>query len=171
MARAVATQVPVVLAGGLDPASVAQALLDVPAIGVDVSSGVERRRTNGARPSKDPFRVALFVKRANAARADQPTIAFGPQPVDPGLLEADEQGRWGLERAFGGRFVPETLMAALLELEAAYARIRRDPAFWAELRELLVHYVGRPTPVYRADHLAAELERLTARPPATCGST
>jgi tryptophan synthase beta subunit len=92
-------------------------------------------------------------------------VPFAPQPVDPGLVEPDEHGRWGIDRAFGGRFVPETLIAALQELETAYERIRRDPAFWADLRELLVAYVGRPTPVYRADRLAAELERRTGRTP------
>jgi tryptophan synthase beta subunit len=164
IARAVATQLPVILAGGLDAANVAQALLDIPAIGVDVSSGVEPHSTVG-RPVKDRLRVALFVKRAQGARVDRPTVAFGPQPVDPGLIEADEHGRWGVERDFGGRFVPETLMAALLDLEAAYLALREDPAFWADLRELLVRYVGRPTPVYRADRLAAELERRTGREP------
>jgi tryptophan synthase beta chain len=165
LARAIATQVPVILAGGLDAANVARALLDVPAIGVDVSSGVEPRDVAAHRPSKDPLKVALFVKRANAARQDRPTVASGPQPVDASLIDADEHGRWGIGRAFGGRFVPETLMAALLELEIAYGRIREDPAFWAELRELLVGYVGRATPVYRADRLAAELERRTGRTP------
>jgi tryptophan synthase beta subunit len=164
VARAIAERVPVVLAGGLTPANVAGALLDVPAIGVDTSSGVEQPRTGG-RPAKDPLKVALFVKRANAARLDLPTVPFGPRPLDAGLLEADEAGRWGLERQFGGRFVPETLMAALLELEAAYHQLKRDPVFWAELRELLTTYVGRPTPIYRADRLAAELERRAGRKP------
>jgi tryptophan synthase beta subunit len=165
IARAIADRVPVVLAGGLTAANVGQALLDVPAIGVDTASGVEPSPRPKGRPYKDPLAVALFVKRANAARMDLPTVAFGPRPVDPGLLEADAAGRWGTDRSFGGRFVPETLMAALLELEAAYVELRRDPTFWAELRELLDTYVGRPTPVYRADRLAAELERRTGRAP------
>ncbi len=164
-ARAIADRVPVILAGGLTAANVRGALLDVAAIGVDVSSGVEPRPKPKGRPYKDPLAVALLVKRANAARMDLPTVPFGPRPVDPGLLEADEAGRWGTDRSFGGRFVPETLMAALLELEAAYEEIRRDPTFWAELRELLNTYVGRPTPIYRADRLAAELERRTGREP------
>jgi tryptophan synthase beta subunit len=164
-AQAIADRVPVVLAGGLDAANVRQALLDVPAIGVDVSSGVEPKPRPKGRPYKDPLAVALLVKRANAARMDRPTVPFGPRPVDPGLLEADEAGRWGVDRSFGGRFVPETLMAALLELEEAYLDIKQDPAFWAELRELLDTYVGRPTPIYRADRLAAELERRTGREP------
>ena len=58
--------------------------------------------------------------------------------VELGLLEPDARGRWGLDRAFGGRFVPETLMSALLDLEAAYAALRQEPAFWAELREPVV---------------------------------
>jgi tryptophan synthase beta chain len=144
---------------------VAEALIDVPAIGVDVSSGVEPRPRRPGRPAKDPFAVALFTKRASAARLDRPTVAFGPRPVDPGLLDADEQGRWGIERSFGGRFVPETLMAALLDLEVAYQELRQDPAFWAEFRDLLARFVGRPTPVYRADRLAAELERRSGREP------
>jgi tryptophan synthase beta subunit len=165
LARAAASRWPVVLAGGLDAANVAGALIDIPAIGVDVSSGVEPRPRPQGRPPKDPFRVALFVKRAAAARLDRPTVAFGPRPVDIGLLDPDVQGRWGTDRGFGGRYVPETLMAALLDLEAAYKALRDDPAFWAELRDLGHRYVGRPTPIYRADRLAAELERRAGREP------
>ncbi|MFQ5993098.1 MAG: tryptophan synthase subunit beta [Nitrospiraceae bacterium] len=59
--------------------------------------------------------------------------------------------------AFGGRYVPETLMPALLELEQAYAKARRDRAFRAELETYLARYVGRPTPLYHAGHLSAKL--------------
>ncbi len=164
-ARAIASRVPVILAGGLSAANVADALIGIPAIGVDTSSGVEPSPRPEGRPSKDSLKVALFVKRAHAARLDRPTVPFGPRPVHPGLLEADDRGRWGLDRSFGGRFVPETLMAALLDLEAAYAELKHDPSFWAEFRELLTTFVGRPTPVYRADRLAAELERRSGRTP------
>jgi tryptophan synthase beta chain len=176
LAAEVARQVPVVLAGGLDPATVGPALLEVPAVGVDVASGVEagpgpagmgrglggrsRRRDAGeagGRPVKDPLRVALFVKRARAARFDRPTVPSRPTPVHPGLLEADAAGKWGPDRTFGGRFVPETLVAALEELASAYTELRDDPAFWAELRDLLATYAGRPTPLYRADALAGEV--------------
>ena len=96
LAAAVAREVPVVLAGGLNPANVADALRSIPATAVDVASGVERPREPGIRPVKDPLRVALFIKRARAARDDRPNIAFGPTPVHPGLLDADASvdGGW-----------------------------------------------------------------------------
>ena len=58
---------------------------------------------------------------------------------------------------FGGKFVPETLMAALDELEAAYEAARADQAFWDELDGLLNDYVGRPTPIYFARNLTEKL--------------
>ena len=58
---------------------------------------------------------------------------------------------------YGGRFVAETLMPALEELAQAYAAIQQDPTFQAELNELLEHYVGRETPLYRARRLSAEV--------------
>ena len=58
---------------------------------------------------------------------------------------------------YGGTFVAETLQAALAELRAAYDACRKDPAFQAELAYELEHYVGRPSPVYHAKRLSAEL--------------
>lgn len=66
----------------------------------------------------------------------------------------DSAGRYG---AFGGRYVPETLMSALHELEAAYAAARVDPAFWVELEAYLRDYVGRPSPLYLAERLTSRL--------------
>jgi len=63
----------------------------------------------------------------------------------------DRRGHFG---PFGGRYVPETLMTPLLELEAAYQAARRDPAFRARLRALQAEYVGRPTPLYLAERLS-----------------
>jgi tryptophan synthase beta chain len=63
-------------------------------------------------------------------------------------------GRFG---AYGGRYVPETLMAALEELEHAYAQAQADPLFHAELDSLLSDYAGRPTPLYLASRLTSQL--------------
>jgi len=62
----------------------------------------------------------------------------------------DERGRFG---QFGGRYVPETLIPALVELEAAYEWFRADPGFRQELEYYQRHYVGRPTPLYHARRL------------------
>src|SRR5437867_12742332 len=66
--------------------------------------------------------------------------------------DPDARGYFG---EFGGRFVPETLVEPVEELERAYFAARDDAAFGAELSQLLKEYVGRPTPVY-------EVKRLTA---------
>ncbi len=169
LAAAVAREVPVILAGGLGPGTVGGALLAVPAVGVDVASGVEAPRRPGERPRKDPLAVALFAKRARGARLDRPNAPSGPSPVHPGLVEADAGGHWGVERDFGGRFVPETLVGALEQLEGAWAALRHDPVFWAELRELLARFAGRPTALYRADRLAAAVLAEAARLRAAAG--
>ncbi len=62
----------------------------------------------------------------------------------------DEQGRFGI---FGGRFVAETLMPLILELEQAYEAAKKDPGFQAELDDLNEHYAGRPSPLYFAERL------------------
>ena len=66
----------------------------------------------------------------------------------------DDRGRFGI---FGGRFVAETLMPLIRDLETAYRSAQHDPQFDAELRHLHTHYVGRPSPLYLADRLTAEL--------------
>ena len=66
----------------------------------------------------------------------------------------DERGHFGI---FGGRFVAETLMPLILELEQAYAAAKADPAFQAEMNGHLAHYVGRPSPLYLAERLSAHL--------------
>ena len=66
------------------------------------------------------------------------------------LMFPDVKGYFG---EFGGRFVPETLMYALEELEDKYSRLKKDPAFSKELKSLLKEYAGRPTPLYFARNL------------------
>ena len=65
--------------------------------------------------------------------------------------QPDQNGFYG---RFGGRFVPETLMTAVLELEKAYRESQADPSFQAELDQLLKQYVGRETPLYYAKNLS-----------------
>jgi tryptophan synthase beta chain len=68
--------------------------------------------------------------------------------------QPDQGGHFG---PYGGRYVPEVLMAPIEELEAAYLAARQDPAFQAELADLLRNYAGRPTPLYFAKRLTREL--------------
>ncbi|MFY8114920.1 MAG: tryptophan synthase subunit beta, partial [Rhabdaerophilum sp.] len=66
----------------------------------------------------------------------------------------DDNGRFGL---FGGRFVAETLMPLILELQKAYEAAKGDPAFHAEMSNMLTHYVGRPSPLYFAERMTEHL--------------
>ena len=70
--------------------------------------------------------------------------------------DPDARGYFG---EFGGRFVPETLVEPIEELERAYFAARDDPDFLAELDGLLKHYVGEPTPVYEATRSDARRRR------------
>ncbi len=70
-------------------------------------------------------------------------------PYDP-----DENGHFG---KFGGRFVPETLMPILEDLDEAYSRVRFDRDFWSEVDYYYKHYVGRPSALYFAENLSREL--------------
>jgi tryptophan synthase beta chain len=76
--------------------------------------------------------------------------------VEKTLFESvpDSDGRFGI---FGGKFVSETLMAALAELEAVYRKLAADPAFQRELDEDLAQYVGRPSPLYEAKRWSASI--------------
>jgi tryptophan synthase beta chain len=71
----------------------------------------------------------------------------------------DERGHFGL---FGGRFVAETLMPLILDLERAYAEAKADPAFASEMVFHLTHYVGRPSPLYFAERLTAHCRDMAA---------
>jgi tryptophan synthase beta chain len=68
--------------------------------------------------------------------------------------KAPQRGRFG---KFGGRYVPETLIGALDELVAAYEQAQQDPGFRRDLEYLLTTFVGRPTPLYKAERLGAEV--------------
>ncbi|MDB9510557.1 tryptophan synthase subunit beta [Kamptonema animale CS-326] len=72
--------------------------------------------------------------------------------TETSVQRPDSLGRFG---KFGGKYVPETLMPALFELEAAFEQYRNDPDFQQELQQLLKDYVGRPSPLYFAERLTA----------------
>ena len=74
-----------------------------------------------------------------------------PEQLLFGRRDPDERGYFG---EYGGRFVPETLVAPIEELSKAYFSVREDKSFQTELRRLLKDYVGRPTPLYEASRLA-----------------
>ncbi|WP_136680854.1 tryptophan synthase subunit beta [Neptunomonas sp. XY-337] len=74
--------------------------------------------------------------------------------IDSLLQAPDERGHFG---PYGGRFVSETLMGALQELEALYEKVANDPSFREEFDRDLAHYVGRPSPLYFAERLTREV--------------
>jgi tryptophan synthase beta chain len=82
------------------------------------------------------------LKTSNTLNVERPVF---------GRRDPDARGYFG---SYGGRFVPETLVAPIEELEASYFAARADAAFQDELDRLLKHYVGRPTPLYEAQRLA-----------------
>src|SRR6202041_1229196 len=94
---------------------------------------------------KTRMNVKILTRAAkNTARIGQPRI-----PV-----HGNEPGRFGV---YGGRYVPETLMAALDELEREYEKAKRDSKFQKRLEELLRTYAGRPTPLFFARRLTHKL--------------
>jgi tryptophan synthase beta chain len=134
VAARMAAQRPLILAGGLTSGNVAQAIRAVAPIGVDVSSGVEQ--SPGVKDHAAMRRFFEAVRLATGAALP----AFGRR--DP-----DARGYFG---PFGGRFVPETLVAPVEQLEEAYLAARADPAFAVALSTLLANYAGRPTPLSEA---------------------
>jgi tryptophan synthase beta chain len=78
------------------------------------------------------------------------------KPAEPNSFRTgpDEQGMFGI---FGGRFVAETLMPLILDLQQHWEEAKNDPAFRAELENLNTHYTGRPSPLYFAERLTEHL--------------
>src|SRR5580700_5181009 len=112
-----------------------------------------RARREGPRPHprlhpRGPRRNARPARGSTAMTTHEPnSFRAGP----------DERGRFGL---FGGRFVAETLMPLILDLEKAYAAATIDPTFQREMDWYLAHYVGRPSPLYFAERLTEHLREM-----------
>ena len=97
--------------------------------------------------AKIAAKAAAKTKKASAtAKSQKAPNSYRTGP--------DEKGFFGL---FGGRFVAETLMPLILELEAAYKAAKADPKFHAELSHLNTHYTGRPSPLYFAENMTRDL--------------
>ena len=135
-----------------------------------VSGGLTRRQSRGGRSRHPRRRRRCFLRRRARARRqgsrDDPRLHSRRArhrrvdgPMNPNLPNSfrsgpDERGHFGI---FGGRFVAETLMPLILDLEKAYADAKADPAFQAEMNGYLKHYVGRPSPLYLAERLTEHL--------------
>jgi tryptophan synthase beta chain len=131
IARRLNRVLPAGVAGGLAPATVGAAVRMVRPALVDAASGLERDgRSN-------PARIGAFVR---AARTD-PT----------GADRASSRGRFA---AYGGRYVPETLVPPLEELTTAWREARRDPSYRRELARLQRDFIGRPTSLYEVAPIA-----------------
>ena len=154
LAAAVARELPITLAGGLHPATLP--VRSAPSRPWGSTSRPARKDRASPANGRERIRCASLCSPSGPGRRVTigPTSRSGRRRSMPGLLDADGAGRWGMEGDFGGRYVPETLMAALEQLETAYAALRQDPVFWSELRELLATFAGRPTALYRADRLS-----------------
>lgn len=127
--------IPFLAAGGLHSGNVGDLIALMSPDGVDVSSGVESEGV------KDIAKIAAFVERVKGNMTQNKQVP-------------DEHGRFG---PFGGRYVPETLMNALIELEESYRKVQDDPEFQAEIDYLLKQYSGRETPLYYAERLTEHL--------------
>jgi tryptophan synthase beta chain len=101
------------------------------------------------------YGTAEAMKTTTYVELDEEAVTTSRRTVDEiAQLPVPDDGRFG---GFGGQYVAETLMPAITELEAAWRAARADAEFWAEVDDLLVNYVGRPSLLYHAQRLSAEV--------------
>ena len=131
---------PFFIAGGLTVENVGRVLQEVPCFAVDVSSGVEKDN------KKDEAKVQKFIRKVR-------------EKIDrhhkKGMITVGQKkGRYGL---YGGQYIPETLIPAVNEVEAAYEYYKNEPKFQEELHDLLTKYAGRPSLLYYAEKMTKDL--------------
>lgn len=157
---------PYLLAGGLNPQTISEALNSLNPWGVDLSSGLE---TNGLK-DREKIQCATAIVHQTTASAHQSTTATNqktettPQTTsNTNPTESKEhhmttqntsKGRFGIH---GGQYIPETLMNAIIELNEVYTHFKDDPEFKAELQKLLNDYAGRPSRLYYARRMSEDL--------------
>ena len=73
------------------------------------------------------------------------------------MMSYNQPDQWGHFEIYGGKYVPETLIPAINELERVYSAVKNDSAFQDKLSTLLKHYSGRPTPLYFASRITKKL--------------
>ncbi|MBD3883563.1 tryptophan synthase subunit beta [Phormidium tenue FACHB-886] len=107
-------------------------------------------------PHYYPIWLAVTLTPLSSGHSSNQPSASAPEFAPEGQVRPDALGRFG---KFGGKYVPETLMPALSELETAFYQYRHDPAFQEEFQGLLRDYVGRATPLYFAERLTQHYAR------------
>ena len=123
----------------------------------------DRPRPSDGRPPKDPVPGRPLRQARPGRTARPPALGRPPDARRPGPPRARRPRSMGARGPVRWSVRARDADGGLIELEEAWDAVRDDPRFWAELRELGADYVGRPTPLYRADRLAAELERAAGR--------
>ncbi|MFA6413870.1 MAG: phosphoribosylanthranilate isomerase, partial [Syntrophales bacterium] len=159
LAARLGKQKPIILAGGLKSENIVSALRTVRPRAVDICSGVES--APGKKDAEKVEKIIRIIRREETGVDHDPIFAMHSS-ADPSRSKIkkrmkimktnmpDSKGHFGV---FGGRYVAETLMPALIELEEAYRRAARDPSFQKEFRAYLKDYAGRETPLYFAANL------------------
>jgi tryptophan synthase beta chain len=142
VAAELARSFPLFLAGGLDAGNVVESVRTVSPLGIDASSRLEESAGVKSLSKLDSFFDALSTLSPTSAVPDTKTYSL-----------PDESGHFG---AYGGSFVPEILIPALDELKTALSVALCEAEFQRELSGLLKDYVGRPTPLTRAERLSRE---------------
>src|SRR5215212_2183435 len=113
-----------------------------------------RARRSASAPMRSTSVGRRSAARMQVAGQDRGTVRGAPPVVAAAAARMRLNGRFG---RFGGTYVPEILVPALEQLEAAFLDAQEDPAFAAELGDLLSNYAGRPTPLTRCRNLPANI--------------